>query len=90
MRQNATRQRQVTQPPDRRATGYTHPQRRGLALGARVSEFRWGEPLLESAVSGITAEGSCVSDRRVIELIEPFEAVTELLWTGELVSAAYR
>lgn len=48
-----------------------------------------GEPLHESAVSGIIAEESCISDRRVIELIdERFDAVTELLWPGEPVSAA--
>lgn len=49
-----------------------------------------GEPLHESAVSGIIAEESCISDRRVIELIdEPFDAVTELVSAAVSLTALW-
>ena len=47
--------------------------------------LRWGEPLLESAVSWITPEGPVYRNHRAVDLVgRPFEVVAELLWTGDL------
>lgn len=70
---------------------YRRSEVEGLRQGrSRVSErLRWGDPLVESAVSWITADGPVYRNRPAIELVgEPFEAVAELLWTGELPSDA--
>lgn len=57
---------------------------------SRIAEsLRWGEPLIESAVSWITPEGPVYRGIPVIDLLdESFETVAELLWTGEQPSAA--
>jgi len=54
-----------------------------VAAGA----LRWGEPVLDSGITQITSDGPSYRGRLAIELAangEPFEAVAELLWTGEL------
>jgi citrate synthase len=54
-----------------------------VAAGA----LRWGEPVLDSAITAITARGPAYRGRLAVELAEtatPFENVAELLWSGYL------
>src|SRR5512139_854751 len=54
-----------------------------VAAGA----LRWGEPVLDSAITAITARGPVYRGRLAVELAEsgtPFENVAELLWSGYL------
>lgn len=58
-----------------------------VAAGA----LRWGEPVLESALTGIDARGPRYRGQVAVELARantPFEAVAELLWTGTPPDAA--
>jgi citrate synthase len=58
------------------------PERRSAA-GA----LRWGEPILESAITEMTLEGPAYRGRLAATLVEDgvrFEAAAELLWTGAL------
>jgi citrate synthase len=51
------------------------------------SSLRWGEPLMESALTRITNAGPHYRGRSAVELATedvPFESVAELLWTGTL------
>jgi citrate synthase len=54
-----------------------------LAAGA----LRWGEPVLDSSITALSPErGPIYRGRAAVDLAEqdqPFEAVAELLWTGE-------
>ncbi len=54
-----------------------------VAAGA----LRWGEPVLDSAVTAITARGPAYRGHLAVDLAAsgvPFENVTELLWSGYL------
>jgi citrate synthase len=54
-----------------------------VAAGA----LRWGEPVLDSAITAITPRGPAYRGRLAVELAEsgtPFENVAELLWSGYL------
>ncbi|HEU0037183.1 MAG TPA: citrate/2-methylcitrate synthase [Kofleriaceae bacterium] len=54
-----------------------------VAAGA----LRWGEPVLDSAITAITARGPVYRGHLAVELAAAgvrFEAVAELLWTGYL------
>ena len=52
-----------------------------VAAGA----LRWGEPVLDSAITQITRRGPAYRGRLAIELVTtPFENVAELLWSGYL------
>ncbi len=52
-----------------------------VAAGA----LRWGEPVLDSAITEITEQGPAYRGKLATSLVgEPFEAVAGLLWTGEL------
>ena len=54
-----------------------------VAAGA----LRWGEPVLDSAITAITARGPIYRGRPAVELAAggtPFENVAELLWSGYL------
>ncbi|HEX4419103.1 MAG TPA: citrate synthase family protein [Kofleriaceae bacterium] len=54
-----------------------------VAAGA----LRWGEPVLDSAITAITPRGPAYRGKLAIDLAEadtPFEAVAELLWSGYL------
>jgi citrate synthase len=53
-----------------------------VAAGA----LRWGEPVLDSAITAITPRGPAFRGQLAIELAGRvrFEAVAELLWSGEL------
>jgi len=53
-----------------------------VAAGA----LRWGEPVLDSAVTAITPRGPAYRGRLAVELAvdTPFENVAELLWSGYL------
>src|SRR5262245_8656524 len=54
-----------------------------VAAGA----LRWGEPVLDSAITAITPRGPAYRGRLAIDLAAagaPFENVAELLWSGYL------
>ena len=54
-----------------------------VAAGA----LRWGEPVLDSAITAITPDGPIYRGRPAVELAAagvPFENVAELLWSGYL------
>ncbi|HEY5944910.1 MAG TPA: citrate/2-methylcitrate synthase [Kofleriaceae bacterium] len=56
-----------------------------VAAGA----LRWGEPVLDSAITAITPKGPAYRGRLAVELAEAsarFENVAELLWSGYLPS----
>ncbi|WP_437572587.1 citrate synthase family protein [Sorangium sp. So ce542] len=53
--------------------------------------LRWGEPVLESALTAIGPRGPVYRGKEAVALAledAPFEAVAELLWTGELPGGA--
>lgn len=55
-----------------------------VAAGA----LRWGEPVLDSAVTAITVRGPAYRGRYALDLVgRPFENVAELLWSGYLPEA---
>ena len=57
-----------------------------VAAGA----LRWGEPVLDSAITAITPRGPAYRGRLAVELAAagaPFENVAELLWSGYLPGA---
>jgi citrate synthase len=63
--------------------------RRAARAGAGLlgSALRWGEPLLESAVTRMTQAGPVYRGHALEELVRgraPFEGVAELLWSGRL------
>ena len=52
-----------------------------VAAGA----MRWGEPIIPTAITGISAEGPRYRSRLAVDLARsgaPFETVAELLWSG--------
>src|SRR6185436_19130812 len=54
-----------------------------VAAGA----LRWGEPVLDSAITAITARGPAYRGHLAVELADagtPFENLAELLWSGYL------
>lgn len=52
-----------------------------VAAGA----LRWGEPVLDSAITAITPRGPAYRGRLAVDLVgRPFENVAELLWSGFL------
>src|SRR5687767_11211200 len=56
-----------------------------------ASALRWGEPVLESAITDIRSDGPAFRGRSAVALAEggaSFEAVATLLWTGELPAHA--
>jgi citrate synthase len=58
----------------------------GRRAGAGAA-LRWGEPVLDSAITAMTQEGPEYRGRSALALASadvPFEAVAELLWTGTL------
>ncbi len=60
-----------------------------VAAGA----LRWGEPVLDSAITAITPRGPAYRGALAVELAAaetPFEAVAELLWSGYLPARAAR
>lgn len=60
-----------------------------LAAGA----LRWGEPVLDSAITSIEAGGPAYRGHLAVELVAkgtPFESAAELLWTGALPREAPR
>ena len=55
--------------------------------GAVAGALRWGEPLLDTQLTELTAAGPRYRGRAAVVLAEegtPFEAVAELLWSGAL------
>ena len=58
-----------------------------------AAALRWGEPVLESALTAIGDEGPSYRGHLAVKLAEsdvPFESVAELLWTGALPETAPR
>ncbi len=52
---------------------------------AAAGALRWGEPVLDSAITHITPEGPVYRGRSAVSLADrDFESVAELLWTGVL------
>src|SRR5262245_17453547 len=51
-----------------------------------AAALRWGEPVLDSALTSIDERGPSYRGRLALELAKTrrFEAVAELLWTGKL------
>ncbi len=69
-----------------------HDARAGHAAVASAA-LRWGEPVIDSSISRVGAEGLAYRGRLAVELAvqgRSFEEVAELLWTGELPSAPAR
>ena len=63
-----------------------HDARAGHGAVA-ASALRWGEPVLESALTAIGPRGPAYRGREAVALARegvPFDAVAELLWTGAL------
>jgi len=55
-----------------------------VAAGA----LRWGEPVLDTAITAITPRGPAYRGRYAVDLVgRPFENVAELLWSGYLPEA---
>jgi citrate synthase len=55
-----------------------------VAAGA----LRWGEPVLDSAITAITVRGPVYRGRYALDLVgRPYENVAELLWSGYLPEA---
>jgi citrate synthase len=55
--------------------------------------LHWGEPVLESSITQITAAGPVYRGRLAVDLARsgvPYESVAELLWSGELPASAPR
>lgn len=58
-----------------------------VAAGA----LRWGEPVLDSAITAITPRGPAYRGHLAVELAgQPFEHVAELLWSGYLPTQPVR
>ncbi|WP_075007473.1 citrate synthase family protein [Stigmatella aurantiaca] len=69
-----------------------HDARAGHAAVASGA-LRWGEPVIDSSVTRIDARGVAYRGHPVVELVArgaSFEAVAELLWTGQLPAAPVR
>jgi citrate synthase len=52
-----------------------------------AAALRFGEPVLDSAITSITSDGPLYRGRAAVDLADgrvPFESVAELLWTGSL------
>jgi len=67
--------------------------RRDAGAAAAAGALRWGEPVFDSAVTEVTPAGPRYRGRPAVELAgadAPFEAVAELLWTGDLPDPAPR
>jgi citrate synthase len=66
---------------------------RGPSVRAAAGALRWGEPILESAITAMTPEGPAYRGRLAVDLARrgaSFEAAAELLWTGALPEAPPR
>lgn len=60
---------------------------RARAAGPAASALRFGEPVLETAITSIGAAGPAYRGRLATALVDdgvPFDAVAELLWSGRL------
>src|SRR5262245_30653362 len=64
---------------------------RGPSLRAAAGALRWGEPILESAITAMTPAGPAYPGGLAVVLARSgvaFEAAAELLWSGALPEAA--
>ncbi|MDY7226137.1 citrate synthase family protein [Hyalangium rubrum] len=69
-----------------------HDARAGHAAVASGA-LRWGEPVIDSSVTRVGAEGLAYRGHSAVELAvsgRSFEEVSELLWTGELPASPAR
>src|SRR5262245_47028594 len=70
-----------------RARSEAHRGHAPVAAGA----LRWGEPVLDSAITGIDESGPIYRGLQAVRLAAdgvPFESAAELLWTGALPAEA--
>lgn len=66
-------------------------QARSGHTAVAAAALRWGEPVLDSAITSITTEGPSYRGRPAVALVgQSFETVAELLWTGVLPERAPR
>jgi citrate synthase len=66
---------------------------RARSAGPAAQAMRFGEPVLETRITRMTARGPEYRGRLATELAQgdtPFESVAELLWTGEMPVSAPR
>lgn len=66
---------------------------RGRGGAGAEQALRWGDPVLESSITEMTAQGPCYRGHPVLDLVRDgvcFERVAELLWTGSLPDASLR
>jgi len=64
---------------------------RARSAGPAASALRFGDPVLETRITEMTAGGPLYRGRAALELARarvPFASVAELLWTGELPARA--
>jgi citrate synthase len=64
---------------------------RARSAGAAANALRFGEPVLETRITRMTAEGPAYRGRSAVELARagvPFPSVAELLWSGALPGRA--
>jgi citrate synthase len=64
---------------------------RARSAGAAANALRFGEPVLETRITRMTAEGPAYRGRSAVELARagvPFASVAELLWSGALPDRA--
>jgi len=64
---------------------------RARSAGPAANALRFGEPVLETRITRMTAEGPAYRNRSAVALARagvPFVTVAELLWTGELPGRA--
>src|SRR5262245_37796076 len=76
-----------------RRTAVLALRERGPERRAAAGALRWGEPILETAITAMTPEGPAYRGHPVAGLVASragFEAVAELLWTGELAAQPVR
>jgi citrate synthase len=69
----------------------TRAQARSGHTAVAAAALRWGEPVLDTAVSAITPAGPLYRGLNAVDLVErgvTFEQAAELLWTGTLPKRA--
>ncbi len=69
----------------------TRAEARSGHTAVAASALRWGEPVLDSAITQISPDGPVYRGHRATSLAQrSFEAVAELLWSGTLPSGSPR
>jgi citrate synthase len=89
--------RSIVSPDAGRARRYARSDVEGLRArqrgAAAARALKWGDPVLDSAITALTPRGPAYRGTLALELARAnvsFEAVAELLWTGVLPDPATR